>query len=380
MQVYNIDKIKKNIELDLQNRKLNNKKGYLNQYNLYKKNNLDYFNEIIAKRLEDKDLKKINNKFKTVENRLFKYNIFNNCNFTDIKFYKCKFMGNKFNNCKFENVSFEECDFYTVEDDISIFNNKTSFRNSYFKNCNLEKSVFQDINLDNIHFINNNMKNIIFNNVCIDNICICDCDFRSLKIINSDIIGLKFNDSFLTKFDENTFIDEVKLNKKCKKTYEEAFKVYREFAIKFEANRLIDYSGEYYYKSKVIENKYLSGNKKIKLYIHWLLCGYGERPTYALITSIEIVLIFAIIYMITGLNIGGYIIDYNVILNFGLTMPNLIPNFMKSLYFSIVTFTTVGYGDITPVGISVFLSGIEMLLGVTMVGIWTATLARKITR
>lgn len=53
---------------------------------------------------------------------------------------------------------------------------------------------------------------------------------------------------------------------------------------------------------------------------------------------------------------------------------------MSCLYFSTVTFTTVGYGDITPVNISIFLSGVEMFLGLTMMGIWTATLARKITR
>ena len=64
----------------------------------------------------------------------------------------------------------------------------------------------------------------------------------------------------------------------------------------------------------------------------------------------------------------------------GFPYQSLYKDFMKSLYFSIVTFTTVGYGDITPIGYSVLLSGIEMLLGVTMVGIWTATLARKITR
>ena len=207
-----------------------------------------------------------------------------------------------------------------------------------------------------------------------DKVCISDCDCRSLKIINPEINELKFDDSFLTKFDEYTFIDEIKVNKNYKKTYETAFKVYREFATKFEANRLIDNSDEYYYRSKVMENKYLTGNKKMKSY------RYGERPTYALITSIEIVLVFAIIYMITGLNMGGYVIDYTMMLEFGIAMPNLIPDFMKSLYFSIVTFTTVGYGDITPVGMSVFLSGLEMLLGVTMVGVWTATLARKITR
>ena len=53
---------------------------------------------------------------------------------------------------------------------------------------------------------------------------------------------------------------------------------------------------------------------------------------------------------------------------------------MSCLYFCTVTFTTVGYGDITPVNISIFLSGVEMFLGLTMMGIWTATLARKITR
>lgn len=394
MQVYNIDKIKKEIRMDLRNRELNNKKKYYHQCDLSEKGklntdiNIDYdidnFNEIAIRKIENKDIENINEKYngkpKNITNMSFKYNVFKGCNFNNIKFYNCKFIGNIFYNCKFKNISFENCDFYTSQDDINIFNSKTSFMNSYFKNCNIEKSVFQNISLNNIYFIHSNMKNIIFNDIYMDKVCISDCDCRSLKIINPEINELKFDDSFLTKFDEYTFIDEIKVNKNYKKTYETAFKVYREFATKFEANRLIDNSDEYYYRSKVMENKYLTGNKKMKSYIYWLLCGYGERPTYALITSIEIVLVFAIIYMITGLNMGGYVIDYTMMLEFGIAMPNLIPDFMKSLYFSIVTFTTVGYGDITPVGMSVFLSGLEMLLGVTMVGVWTATLARKITR
>lgn len=394
MQVYNIDKIKKEIRMDLRNRELNNKKKYYHQCDLSEKGklntdiNIDYdidnFTEIAIRKIENKDIENINEKYnekpKNITNMSFKYNVFKGCNFNNIKFYNCKFIGNIFYNCKFKNISFENCDFYTSQDDINIFNSKTSFMNSDFKNCNIEKSVFQNISLNNIYFIHSNMKNIIFNDIYMDKVCISDCDCRSLKIINPEINELKFDDSFLTKFDEYTFIDEIKVNKNYKKTYETAFKVYREFATKFEANRLIDNSDEYYYRSKVMENKYLTGNKKMKSYIYWLLCGYGERPTYALITSIEIVLVFAIIYMITGLNMGGYVIDYTMMLEFGIAMPNLIPDFMKSLYFSIVTFTTVGYGDITPVGMSVFLSGLEMLLGVTMVGVWTATLARKITR
>ena len=55
-------------------------------------------------------------------------------------------------------------------------------------------------------------------------------------------------------------------------------------------------------------------------------------------------------------------------------------DFIDCFYFSLVTFTSVGYGDIFPIGYSVLFSCIEMILGVTMVGVWTATLARKITR
>ena len=85
--------------------------------------------------------------------------------------------------------------------------------------------------------------------------------------------------------------------------------------------------------------------------------------------------------MITGLNIGGEFINYKGALMGNIDVSSINKDFINSLYFSIVTFTTVGYGDITPVGFfSTLLSAIEMLLGVTMVGIWTATLSRKITK
>ena len=54
----------------------------------------------------------------------------------------------------------------------------------------------------------------------------------------------------------------------------------------------------------------LTGIDKTKSTIFWLLCGYGERPTYALITSLEIIFVFAVIYMFTGLSIEGVTINY----------------------------------------------------------------------
>ncbi|MGL5328605.1 MAG: potassium channel family protein, partial [Peptostreptococcaceae bacterium] len=188
-------------------------------------------------------------------------------------------------------------------------------------------------------------------------------------------------DDYSSRLDEYTFIDKVKLEKSDKKNYKALCKFYKDISAKFEVNGISSNTGEYYYIARCIEYKYLKGINKIKSAIFWLLCGYGERPTFALITSLEVILAFAIIYMISGISVDGNMISYTNVFSQGILFENLNEDFMNSLYFSIVTFTTVGYGDITPVGfVSVFLSGVEMLLGVTMVGIWTATLARKITR
>lgn len=54
------------------------------------------------------------------------------------------------------------------------------------------------------------------------------------------------------------------------------------------------------------------------------------------------------------------------------------PGLPEALYFSVVTFTTLGYGDIHPVSpIGMLLSGIEAILGVFMIGLLVALISRR---
>jgi len=66
-------------------------------------------------------------------------------------------------------------------------------------------------------------------------------------------------------------------------------------------------------------------------------------------------------------------------------MPNgimeFLIDFLYSIHFSIVTFCTVGYGNLVPHGmVSMFVANLEIIAGVIMVAIWTSTLVRKMTR
>lgn len=399
MQIYDFDKNRKKIKIELEERivksyeKLNIMKIYHRNKNekdtskIYGKDkeifNIDEIKHPFTY-IENKTIgtKTLNSKniYKSIHNKNIDYNKFIDCNFNNIKFENCTFFGNIFENCKFNNVYFSHCNFEDEEKIIAYFNDKCIFENCIFYKTNMRNMVFELTKFTEIRISLSSLRNSIFKECIIDEMVFCDCDLKSMKTINTDINILSFEDEFESKVDENTFIDLLKLDKKNKTSYKNIFKAYKSISAVFEKNRLFNHSGEYYYLAKCAERKSLKGFEKLKSNIFYYTCGYGERPTFALISSLEIVLIFSIIYMFSGLCINERIIHYNLNIISYLPRKLMYMDFIDCFYFSLVTFTTVGYGDIFPIGYSILFSCVEMLLGVTMVGVWTATLARKITR
>lgn len=93
------------------------------------------------------------------------------------------------------------------------------------------------------------------------------------------------------------------------------------------------------------------------------LFGYGEKPLRPLFAGAFVVLVCSFLFW----TFNG--IDHN---------PPC--SFLSSLYFSVVTFTTLGYGDLQPTPNMRWLSGTEAFLGAALMAMFIVVLARKFTR
>ena len=82
-----------------------------------------------------------------------------------------------------------------------------------------------------------------------------------------------------------------------------------------------------------------------------------------------------------ALLIGSFASVFNAlgVLDNGAAQPQVVHDPWISLYYSVVTFTTLGYGDYYPVGIGRALAAIEALVGYIVLGLLASTAASIIS-
>ncbi|MCZ6646766.1 MAG: pentapeptide repeat-containing protein [SAR324 cluster bacterium] len=137
-------------------------------------------------------------------------------------------------------------------------------------------------------------------------------------------------------------------------------------------------AGEFFYREMVMRRMQmrLGSRQWFTSKLMDLICGYGEMPVRVIGFSLSIILISAFLFFIFGVSGGGGAIVYRA--EAGFTENLLI--FLNCLYYSVVTFTTLGYGEIVPLGAVRAVAAVEAFIGAFTIGLFLVVFVKKMAR
>jgi len=271
----------------------------------------------------------------------------------------------KFNKCTLVDCDLSYCDIYNIviED---TFTEKSRFDKSKFFTertkplgiipyaSGIRPKTIMRLN----QFYGSSFRNCLLDKIIFDNCDLRNCDFEGASLLNTRFIKADFNNN--TTFDKKSEFEK-------KKEFGKASEIYRQLKLTFKENQIIDKAAQYYYREMECRRKSMKFNlKKIMYWLYWVTCGYGER-------ILRIVAISSLLWFLSSVAyfLGRFNICYK---------DDHLTSFWESMYFSAVTFTTLGYGDFQPVGWLRLMASVEAVLGSVFIALFIVTYARKAIR
>lgn len=208
------------------------------------------------------------------------------------------------------------------------------------------------------------------------------CDFTNSNLLGVNWKGARIDNIVLGKrlMQEELAYKAGKWRKHEQEldNFEQCEEIYRDLRKAAENQGLFELGGYCIHKEltmRRLQYPPLSWRRVFSKFID-LFCGYGERPLNVIFFSLFLILFFAVAYFVHGSTSGAEQIAFDPAAGW---RENLYA-FFTSLYFSIVTFTTLGYGDIAPTGFSRIFAAAEALIGSFTIALFVVVFVKKMTR
>jgi len=298
------------------------------------------------------------------------------CNFNNSNFSKCKFTyKSNFSASIFDNTTFKECEFEDIsltfssfikskiiDSTIEVVNlNKSLFINCFIKDCLLKNVTLSSTNWEYATFQSSVLiKPTIDKNTKFEKTKFGDTIFDTIKkdqeIIEILSKGLVNNIQFFNPVFGRKVRDEAWLN---------AWRngINNKKSVKFKKFTILNKTWNWlrrpisYYTMKLVQ------------FAWWISSFYGRNIVLWAMWSAFIAILFGFLFNNLGTD--------NIYLNDGI----LDKNIWTYMYYSVVTFTTLGFGDITPItNKGMFYVASEVVLGYIMLGGLISILANKLAR
>ncbi|MEW6984394.1 ion channel [Colwelliaceae bacterium 6471] len=241
-------------------------------------------------------------------------------------------------------------------------------------------------------FYRSNLQNSHLFNINLTNASLMKADLREAtlnyaNLANANLLGVKWAGSKIENIKFGRKLVQQHLAKKALRNndkalaqdyFEQAEEIYRDLRKHAEHEGIFSLAGAFIQQELTMRRMQLPPRsfKRFSSKMVDLFCGYGEAPLRIVGISIMMILICAVLYAFTGLNYQGQIQAFSE----NLTLMQNVELFLSCLYYSVVTFTTLGYGDFTPVGISRAIAAIEAFTGSFTIALFVVVFVKKMTR
>lgn len=257
-------------------------------------------------------------------------------------FSKCHFIGTDLSGSDMIGARFHLCDF--VGSDLrSAHLTRAQFSHSWLSHCDLREAVLVEAFFRETDFTGSLLSRIILLNA----------DLRTAK----NLRRANFEDPDRRS---RPMLDE--------KNALVAFESYRTLRHYFSDQGFYEEASWASYRGLTMERKHFFKTRNLRFFpslLMDLLSGYTEKPHRVILASFMTVFIFAALYFFLAVPVH-------------ISAPGRV-SFLNSLYFSFITFTTVGYGDFVPRAGALFqlLTCAEAFSGPFMAGLYIFTLTRR---
>lgn len=253
---------------------------------------------------------------------------------------------------------------------------------SDFSDANLLFATLTDVSAINADFTGANLEGAIFTNA----------DLRRTTLEDALLDEVVFTDIHIgsgTTFDETSIYERESVEPTLSRDHplEAAVWTYRQFQQIYQENALPQLARQSHNLEKNARRRlaFERGNyvKALKWEASRLVMEYGSSPYRVLGASLLVIVASAILFPLTG---GIQETQGEAAITYTIENPREAPPLwlgtvlVKSLYFSVVTFATLGYGDIQPIGTwARLLASVETILGSLLSALLVFVLARIVT-
>lgn len=179
-------------------------------------------------------------------------------------------------------------------------------------------------------------------------------NMKNCNLLGVDLTAAKLNN--VDWGDEHKVINEVEAeqaiadgdHQTANDKYKEAEDVYRNLKINLQAQTLGEDVGQVFLREMITKRKQLPMFSPLRIAskIAYLTTGYGEKIGNILYTVIGSIVSCAFLYGIEGVSYGDKLLKFEGTQSFA----EMLNVFGDLFYFSVVVFSTVGFGEILPIG------------------------------